>query len=81
MPPVETCVRYFDSMPSLTIWPAIFWCTTATSTSTVAEFAFFCASRRSQMRCEPASPGPVPTARTFTPGLAFSNIGPRNSVM
>ncbi len=27
--------------------------------------------------CEPASPGPVPTARTFTLGLSFSNIGPR----
>ena len=64
--------------PSLTIWPAAFWWITTTSKSVVAEP--FWASSFSRIFCEPESPAPVPTETTFTPGWAFSNIGPRKSL-
>jgi len=63
---------------SFTIVAAPRWWTTATSVSHAAEPAFCCAESFSRIFCEPASPGPVPTARTLTPGFWASNFGPRN---
>ena len=74
-PPVEISARYCDSRPASTISPVFFWLVAMTSRSHASASAW--ASSFSLIFWEPASPGPVPTTRTFQPGFCASNIGPR----
>ena len=73
--PVEISERYWERRPASTISPVFFWLVAMTSVSQASLSA--CASSFSLIFCEPASPGPVPTTRTFHPGFCSSKRGPR----